>query len=125
MTNVEKLVQKIYGAREGDILKTSDTKLVCLCGSTKFKKEFEQANRLETGKGHIVLSVAMFGHHEGLDMNGSEKQIFDQVHMKKILICDEVLVLNVGGYIGSSTAKEIAYAKELGKPIRYLEAVSH
>ncbi len=43
-------------------------KIVCLCGSTKFKEAFEKANREETSNGNIVLTVAMFGHLEGLDI---------------------------------------------------------
>jgi hypothetical protein len=36
-------------------------------------------------------------------------------------MCDNVLVLNVGGYIGDSTKSEIEYAERIGKPVRYLE----
>ena len=35
-----------------------------------------------------------------------------------------VLHINVGGYIGSSTASEIKYAQATGKPIKYLEALA-
>lgn len=87
-------------------------KIVCLCGSTKFKKAFEKANKDETAKENIVLTVAMFGHLEGLDMNSEMKKTFDKVHFDKILLSDEVLVLNVGGYIGESTKNEINYAIE-------------
>lgn len=96
-------------------------KVVCLCGSTKFKAQYEQANREETLKGHIVLSVGLFGHIEGLEMNGAEKGMLDELHLRKIDLADEVLVLNVGGYIGSSTKNEIQYALDLGIPVRYLE----
>lgn len=97
------------------------TKIVCLCGSTKFKEAFETANREESLKGHIILTVAMFGHHEGLDMSGDAKKTFDELHLRKIELCDEVFVLNIGGYIGESTRREINYAKQISKPIRYLE----
>ena len=36
-------------------------------------------------------------------------------------LADEVLILNVNGYIGESTARELAYARSLGKPVRFLE----
>lgn len=98
-------------------------KIVCLCGSTKFKEAFEKANKEETAKGNIVLTVAMFGHLEGLDMNSEMKKTFDEVHFDKILLSDEVLVLNVGGYIGEATKNEISYAIENKKMIRYLENV--
>ena len=96
-------------------------KIVCLCGSTKFKEAFEKANREETSKGNIVLTVAMFGHLEGLDMNSEVIKTFNDVHFDKILLSDEVLILNVNGYIGESTRNELNYAIENGKTIRYLE----
>ena len=36
------------------------------------------------------------------------------------VIADEILVINVGGYIGTSTRFEIEYAFETGKAVRYL-----
>ena len=95
--------------------------VVCLCGSTKFKGAFVRANKAETLKGSIVLSVGLFGHHEDLDMDGEVKAMLDQLHLRKIDIADEILVLNVNGYIGSSIRKEIDYAKLSNKSVRYLE----
>lgn len=45
----------------------------------------------------------------------------NKVHFDKILLSDEILVLNVGGYIGESTKNEINYAIKNKKVIRYLE----
>ena len=98
----------------------SNRKIVCLCGSTKFKADFERANREETAKGNIVLTVAMFGHLEGLDMESKEKKTFDAVHYDKIKLADEVLVINTDDYIGESTRKEIEYAQSLNRPVRLL-----
>lgn len=94
--------------------------VVTLCGSTRFKDEFERAARDETLAGRIVLTVGMFGHREGLDMAGPVKAGLDELHLRKIDISDEILVLNVGGYVGESTRREIAYAERTGKAIRYL-----
>jgi len=101
----------------------TDRLIVCLCGSTKFKEEFEKANKEESLKGNIVLSVAMFGHREGLDMESDAKKTFDELHMSKIDLCDEILVLNVQGYIGESTRREIDYAQKIGRRVRYLEEI--
>ena len=98
-------------------------RIVCLCGSTRFADAFRDANRAETLDGKIVLSVGMFGHQEGIDMEGAVKQKLDQLHFRKIELADEVLILNVGGYIGSSTRNELNHARKLGKPIRFLENV--
>lgn len=103
-------------------------RIVCLCGSTRFYTAFQQANYDETMAGRIVLSVGFYphataeaGHGEGVGHDSAEKVALDELHKRKIDLCDEVLVLNVGGYIGTSTRSEIAYAVACDKPVRYLE----
>ncbi len=98
-------------------------KIVCLCGSTKYPELFKEAERTEALKGNITLTVAMFGHVEGLDMDSADKQLFDILHMRKIELADEIFVLTKDKRIGESTANEIAYAKSLNKLIRYLEDI--
>lgn len=49
--------------------------------------------------------------------------MLDDMHKRKIDMADEIFVINVGGYIGSSTRSEIKYAEESGKLVRYLEEV--
>lgn len=101
--------------------------IVCLCGSTRFYDEWQQANFDETMGGKIVLSVGFYPHagnkahaaHVGV--TPAQKIALDELHKRKIDLADEILVLNVGGYIGESTQSEIEYAKNHGKPIRYLE----
>jgi hypothetical protein len=94
---------------------------VCLCGSTRFKDAYIKAMKDETLKGKIVLTVGLFNHEEELDMEGDVKHMLDELHLRKIDLVDEVLVLNVGGYIGQSTRNEIDYAKTHQKVIWYLE----
>ena len=96
-------------------------RIVCLCGSTRFKEAFIDAMRRETLQGKIVLSVGLFGHLEGLNMDGPTKQMLDDLHKRKIDLADEILVLNVGGYVGNSTKSEIDYAILYNKHIRWLE----
>lgn len=48
------------------------------------------------------------------------KADLDALHLRKIDLADEVLVLDVDGYIGQSTSREIAYAQRNGKRVRYL-----
>jgi hypothetical protein len=98
-------------------------KIVCLCGSTRFKEQFMQANYEETMKGNIVLSVGFY-HHADLDkplLLPAQKRALDQLHLRKIDISDEILVINVGGYVGESTLSEIAYCNATGKAVRFLE----
>ena len=99
--------------------------VVTLCGSTRFKTAFEHANYRETLRGHIVLSVGCFPHADGLtsSVTGEEKKLLDKLHRRKIDLSNRILVLNVGGYIGDSTRREIAYAKRTGKHVDYLEGL--
>ncbi len=123
---------KINGAEGGDILHVRRSSerptVVCLCGSTRFMEQFFNSGWDETMKGKIVLSVGVNlkmetpdGGHVGEAMGNEVKEMLDELHKRKIDMADEVLVLNVGGYIGDSTRSEIEYAKAHGKPVRYLE----
>ncbi len=97
-------------------------KIVCLCGSTRFMEAFQEANLKETLAGNIVLSVGCNTKSDAMIGIGPEvKEKLDALHKQKIELSDEVLVLNVGGYIGESTRSEIEHAALRGKPIRYLE----
>ena len=49
--------------------------------------------------------------------------MLDDMHKRKIDKADEIFVINVGGYIGSSTRSEIDYAKAAGKLVRHLEEI--
>ena len=97
-------------------------KVITLCGSTRFKEQFLEAQKHLTLEGNIVISVGLFG-HSGDDEVWSEgtKEMLDDMHKRKIDMADEVFVINVGGYIGSSTRSEIEYARRAGKTVRYLE----
>ena len=98
--------------------------VVCLCGSTRFSDAFRAANLRLTLAGEIVLSIGCdFKSDDALGLSDADKERMDALHLKKIDICDYVYVLNVGGYIGQSTRREIAYAEYLDKPIEYLEPV--
>lgn len=95
--------------------------IVCLCGSTRFVDAFMEAYANETDAGKIVLSVGRFKPVHGWDPEKKAK--LDELHLRKIDLADEVLILNVGGYIGSSTRKELEYAQKAGKTVRYLQTV--
>jgi hypothetical protein len=101
------------------------TTIVCLCGSVRFHEEFQLANFRETLAGNIVLAPAFLPsaecHAEMVGITPEQKAFLDAGYLRKVELADEILVINVGQYIGESTAKEIAHAKALGKRIRYLE----
>lgn len=108
-------------------------KIITLCGSTKFIEYFAvMAWELEKA-GAIVLGLHLLP-----DSYFKQKEVdkvidghlaeyencaehFDELHLRKIDMSDSIYVLNVGGYIGESTRREIEYAKEIGKPVSYLK----
>ncbi len=122
--------------------------VVTLCGSTRFAGAYLAAQRRETLAGRIVLTVGLFGHIQSLSMAGPVKAALDELHLDKIEMSDEVLVLDCPlgwcgrcdrwydypdegvcdcgapvravPYVGDSTRREIAHAAALGKRIRYL-----
>lgn len=101
-------------------------RIVCLCGSTRFFEAFQEAPLKETVAGKIVLSIGCNLRSDNqLWADPSERAAIkirlDELHKRKIDLADEVLVLNIGGYIGGSTRSEIDYALAHGKPVRYLE----
>lgn len=107
-------------------------KIVTLCGSTKFKKEFLEIQKKLTLLGYIVISVGLFGHSgdnevwENMDEGTltKTKSMLDDMHKRKIDLSDMIYVINVGGYIGESTRSEIEYAISTGKEVHYLENVN-
>ena len=96
--------------------------VITLCGSTRFKDQFLEAQKRLTLEGNIVISVGLFG-HSGDDEVWTEgtKEMLDDMHKRKIDMADAIYVINVDGYIGESTRSEIEYAKRNGKEVRYLE----
>lgn len=96
--------------------------VITLCGSTRFKDQFLEAQKRLTLAGNIVISVGLFG-HSGDDEVWTEgtKEMLDDMHKRKIDMADRIYVINVNSYIGSSTRSEIEYARKKGKQVLFLE----
>lgn len=103
-------------------------RIVCLCGSTRFSEAYQRANLEETLAGRIVLTIGcdtrsdndLFKDKSPDELERIKKEL-DWLHLRKIDLADEILVLNVDGYIGNSTRNEVNYARARGKRIRWLE----
>lgn len=97
-------------------------KVITLCGSTRFKEDFERINKQLTLAGNIVISVGCFGHSGDNEVWSEDtKEMLDDMHKRKIDMADAIYVINKDGYIGSSTRSEIQYAMRLGKQIIFME----
>jgi hypothetical protein len=129
-TDTEHAIESAVESVTTDDFFDNQPTIVCLCGSTRFWRTFQQASLRETMQGKIVLSIGAASgtddeHFGNLSRDEYErvKAMLDELHMRKIDMADEVLILNVEGYIGESTARELAYARRLGKRVRFLEPI--
>ena len=111
------------------VLDKQRTPIICLCGSTRFTREMLIKQWELTKQGYIVVTWCALpdDYYQGKekahvgDLEGV-KELVDEVHKRKIDISDEVLVIDIDGYIGTSTRSEIDYATQHGKSVRYLSA---
>lgn len=121
-------------ARQADAatsaVEISGRRRVCISGSMRFADEMRYAAADESLTGRIVLMPHVDLHHgdlDDVDDPDSEraeqlKSDLDELHIDKIDLADEVLVICPGGYIGDSTRCEIEHAERHGKPVRYWPA---
>lgn len=103
---------------------------ITLCGSTKFRDQFEDWNRRLSKMGHIVYSVSSYG-HSGDVLTPDEKEMLDLVHLRKVLESEAIFVVGLQAglvpeaprelYIGDSTRREIAWARLWGKKVYVLD----
>ncbi|MFT3889081.1 MAG: tetratricopeptide repeat protein [Arachnia sp.] len=91
-------------------------RVVCLCGSARFRDDMADANQQLTLAGVTVLAPAVFP-HGGDAITEEQKANLDALHLRKIDLADAVLVIDPGGYIGESTTREITHAHAAGKPV--------
>jgi len=100
--------------------------VICLCGSTRFLAQFEEANKELSKRGLSVITISMClpKNQQGNENEAALKELLDLVHLNKVMRSDAVFVVG-DGYIGRSTAREILWAEMQGKPvIRQIETHS-
>ena len=94
-------------------------KVITICGSYRFKKEMIDISEKLTLEGNCVLMPNELSRSNKDDYSQEEALMVDKMHKEKMKLSDAILVVNVDGYIGSSTKSEIEYAKSLNKEIIY------
>ena len=95
-------------------------KIITVCGSLKFYKEMMEITEKVELEGNCML-VPIYNPSKSSkdDFTEEETLILDKMHKERIKLADAILVVNVDGYIGSSTKSEIEFAKSLNKEIMY------
>ena len=92
-------------------------RVVCLCGSLRFGSLFASERRRLTTLGVIVLAPE---EADG-ELTASRRAALGELHLRRIDLADEVRVVSDGGYVGASTRHEVAYARQAGKTVTWLE----
>ncbi|MFD6176833.1 MULTISPECIES: hypothetical protein [unclassified Isoptericola] len=92
-------------------------RVVCLCGSLRFRDLFEAERRRLTARGVIVLAP------EAVDeaLTPARREALGELHLRRIDLADEVRVVSAGGYVGAATRREVAYARAAGKVVTSVE----
>lgn len=114
----------------GDMPIEGRPNVICLCGSSRFVAAMAVLAWQLEKMGNIVMSLHLLpswyttnedhqAEHEGV------AEFMDDLHLRKIDLADEVVVVDVDGYIGESTAREIQYAQGARTPMHYLSKEPH
>lgn len=97
----------------------------CICGSSRFIDqiavtawEFEKRGVVTLGMHLLPSSYTDQADHQAEHEGIADKM--DALHLRKIDMADQVYVVDVNGYIGESTRREIAYAERTSKPVHYM-----
>lgn len=85
------------------------------------KRRVTEGEWASKGFWRSMLAIMRGAHSEDVGCTPEQKEKLDDLHLRKIDLCDEVRVLNKGGYIGSSTQRELAYGIMLDRRISFLE----
>jgi hypothetical protein len=93
--------------------------VITLCGSMRFREEFERLDSELTLAGHVVLTPTTLA--PSRELNAEERARLGRIHLQKVAMADEVLIVNVGGHVGESTRREIEHARSRGVAVSYLE----
>lgn len=95
-------------------------RVITMCGSFKFIPEIMAETERLSLEGNCVLSI-IYETKNREAYSEDDCNLFGKLHFQRIQMCDAIFVVNVNGYIGEATKREIEYAKKLGKEILYLE----
>jgi hypothetical protein len=93
--------------------------VITLCGSMRFREEFERLDAELTLAGHVVLTPTALD--PSTELEAEERARLGRIHLQRIAMSDEVLIVNVGDHVGESTRREIEHARSRGLAVSFLE----
>lgn len=93
--------------------------IITLCGSTKYKLEFEFTAKYLIEQGYFVHSLEIYSQADGIKISNEYKEWLGKLHQWKIDRSDAIFIIDKDNYIGENTRKEIEYATKKGLSIMY------
>lgn len=104
-----------------DESKKDKIKIITLCGSFGYTEKFYEVRDKLTMEGNVVFMPSTINSSINMaELTESQIRDIHMIHDKKIMMSDEVFIINPKGYIGSDTRREINFAISMGKKVRYL-----
>lgn len=96
--------------------------MVCVLVTPRGYGLFEAFARSEENNGKLVVSVlSLLATNTPCQISPKKHHAVNSLQYQLLDACDEVFVINAGGYVSLQMHAEIEYAKEAGKPVKYLE----
>lgn len=93
--------------------------ILTLCGSARFEPYWHEANKQLGLAGHICFALMTYPSIEGSKSwyTDAQKWTLDLAHLAKIEESDGVVMLNIEGYLGESSLRELEWARMRNKMI--------
>lgn len=96
-------------------------KVITICGSSKFKGAILGVTQRLTLQGHIVINHGFFHHQDMVPITDKQKKDLDDLMFRKIDISDRIHVVNINGYMGTTTVAAVEYARAKDKTVTFEE----
>jgi hypothetical protein len=96
--------------------------ILTLCGSHRFEPYWHEANKQLTLAGHVCFSTSTFPSVEGAKTwyTDDQKRLLDLAHLAKIEHSAAVVMLNIDGYLGESSLRELQWARLRNKEVYWV-----
>ena len=105
---------------------------ITICGSLRYEQEIQYWHEWLSFNGHTVYSMVALPSQKSIDgiaqkdwYTPEQKQTLDLLHLSKIEESNAIFVVDIDGYIGESTKREIEWAVIRRKYVYHLSRNDH
>ena len=94
--------------------------VVDIIGSSRFKDLILEYGKRFNLQGDVAIHSDVFTGADGFEISEEGIKNCIKTGHRRIVMCDQVFVVNPEGYIGDSTREEIEFAKSIGREVTYM-----